>query len=89
MAELTPNVRGIVFHRPVVLATALAAFAVGGDYRLMRRKGHLRAAAAYLHFRCPGCRRRLRFLARQAGHSGECSRCGHGLVFSRADQSIE
>ena len=73
----------------VILAAALTAFALGGGYLLRRRKGHLRAAAAYLHFRCPGCRRRLRFLARQAGHSGECSHCGRGLVFPRADQSID
>jgi ribosomal protein S27E len=74
-----------------MLATALTALAlIGGGYLLVRHKGRLRAAAAsFLHFRCPGCKRRLRFLARQAGHRGECSHCGRELVFPRAEQSID
>jgi hypothetical protein len=71
-------------------AGLVALAAAGGGYLLVRRKGRLRAeAAAFLHFRCPGCKRRLRFLARQAGHRGECSHCGHHVVFPCADQSID
>jgi hypothetical protein len=33
------------------------------------------------HFRCPGCQRRLRYRARQAGHKGQCPNCGRGLTF--------
>ena len=35
----------------------------------------------YLHFRCPGCRRRLRYRARQVGHTGQCSHCHRALTF--------
>ena len=75
----------------VMLAAAQAALTqVGGGYLLVRRRGRLRAdAATFLHFRCPGCKRRLRFMARQAGHRGQCSHCGHDIVFPRADQSID
>ncbi len=44
---------------------------------------------AYLHFLCPGCRHRLRYQARQAGHRGKCSNCGHVLTFPPASQSID
>jgi hypothetical protein len=75
----------------VALAGALAVLVLaGGGYLLARRRGQRRAEGeAYLHFRCPGCRRRLRFQARQAGHRGECSHCGHNVVFPRAGQSID
>ena len=33
------------------------------------------------HFRCPGCRRRLRYRRAQEGHAGKCSHCGHGVIF--------
>jgi ribosomal protein L37AE/L43A len=35
----------------------------------------------YAHFKCPGCRRRLRYKRKQVGHKGECSNCGRALVF--------
>jgi hypothetical protein len=35
----------------------------------------------YAHFKCPGCRRRLRYKRHQVGHKGECSNCGRSLVF--------
>ena len=35
----------------------------------------------YFHFNCPGCRRKLRYRARQAGHSGMCPRCNNPCVF--------
>jgi hypothetical protein len=34
-----------------------------------------------LHFNCPGCGRKLRYKARQAGHSGKCPRCERPLIF--------
>jgi hypothetical protein len=43
----------------------------------------------YLHFRCPGCKRRIRFRGRQAGHAGECSNCGKKLTFPHASQASD
>lgn len=35
----------------------------------------------YLNLNCPGCKRKLRYLPRQAGHSGTCPRCNKALRF--------
>jgi transcription initiation factor IIE alpha subunit len=40
------------------------------------------------HFRCPGCKHRLRYQSRQVGHRGKCSHCGHHLTFPPTSQSI-
>jgi hypothetical protein len=34
-----------------------------------------------LHFNCPSCKRRLRYLPKQAGHQGACPRCRETFVF--------
>jgi hypothetical protein len=47
-------------------------------YRWLKRSG--REEPVY-HFSCPGCRRRLKFRARQAGHRGMCSNCKTNLEF--------
>jgi len=74
----------------VVTVGAVLALVGGGCYLLMRRRGQRREEeAAFLHFRCPQCRRRLRFQARQTGHKGQCSHCGRDVTFPRADQSID
>jgi LPXTG-motif cell wall-anchored protein len=72
-----------------VTAGAAAALAAGGYLLLRRRRRRQEGAAAYHHFRCPGCRRRLRFLSRQAGHRGQCSHCGPAVTFPPASQSID
>jgi DNA-directed RNA polymerase subunit RPC12/RpoP len=69
-----------------LVAGAAAALAVGG-YLLLRRRGG--REEPYYHFRCPTCRRRLRFRARQAGHTGQCSHCGHGVTFPPTSQSVD
>jgi LPXTG-motif cell wall-anchored protein len=33
------------------------------------------------HFRCPGCRRKLKYRARQAGHRGMCPQCRQQWTF--------
>jgi hypothetical protein len=40
------------------------------------------------HFRCPGCRRRLRYRQRQVGHKGQCSHCHQELVFPPLSQAL-
>jgi hypothetical protein len=66
----------------VVLALAI------GAYLLLMRRGES-AGETFLHFRCPGCKRRLRFRAGQAGHSGQCSHCGCKLTFPSASQASD
>ena len=51
---------------PIFLAAAGAFFFV----RLRKSGGE-----AVYHFRCPGCKRKLRYHARQVGHRGMCSHC--------------
>lgn len=60
-----------------LLAAGLApAVAVGAIVaaRLRTRRG-----GTYAHFRCPGCRQRLRFQARKAGRRALCPNC-YGLA---------
>ena len=33
------------------------------------------------YFRCPGCRRKLRYYARQVGHRGMCNNCKEQFQF--------
>jgi LPXTG-motif cell wall-anchored protein len=33
------------------------------------------------YFRCPGCKRKLKYFARQAGHKGMCSNCKEPFIF--------
>jgi hypothetical protein len=33
------------------------------------------------YFRCPSCKRKLKYLAHQAGHKGMCSTCKEKFVF--------
>jgi DNA-directed RNA polymerase subunit RPC12/RpoP len=71
----------------LVGAGVVAALAVGA-YLFVRSRRTPRAEP-YLHFRCPVCKRRIRFRASQAGHNGRCSHCGGKLTFPPASQSID
>jgi hypothetical protein len=70
----------------VLIVASAIALAVGGFafLRLRRPKEQ-----PYYHFHCPGCRRRLRYRARQAGHAGACNRCGQRLTFPPVAQSMD
>jgi hypothetical protein len=35
----------------------------------------------YYHFRCPGCKHKLKYLARQVGHRGMCGNCKEQFTF--------
>lgn len=70
------------------LLIAGAAAVVGVVAYLLLRQRSPREEP-FLHFRCPGCGRRLRFRARQSGHTGRCSHCGRDLVFPPASQAID
>jgi len=34
-----------------------------------------------LYFRCPGCKRRLKYHPRQIGHKGMCANCKEQFIF--------
>jgi len=52
-------------------------------------KGRPKKEEPYAHFRCPKCRRRLRYHKRQVGHKGKCSSCHQELTFPPLSQSID
>jgi hypothetical protein len=37
------------------------------------------------YFNCPGCRRKIKYRMRQAGHRGQCSNCKSALTFPDPD----
>ena len=63
----------------------------GGLFLFVRWRAQQQQARAdeYYHFRCPGCKRRLRFRARQSGNKGRCSHCGKDIVFPSPNQAID
>jgi transcription initiation factor IIE alpha subunit len=70
----------------LVIVGVLAALAVGVFLFLRRRSPE---EEAFSHFRCPRCRRRLRYTSRQVGHKGKCSNCGGDVIFPPLSQSID
>jgi len=70
----------------VLVGAGVVVLGVVG-YRFLRSRE--KGEEPYLHFRCQGCRRRLRFHARQAGHAGECSHCGRKMTFPTASESLD
>jgi uncharacterized paraquat-inducible protein A len=69
---------------PVVWVVLVAAvlLLVAGGYFWLRARPAAKDQRAY-YFNCPGCRQRLRYHARQAGHAGQCPRCRQPLTFPR------
>jgi hypothetical protein len=70
----------------LLLTGAVIALAAG--VYLFARLRRVEAEPFY-HFRCPGCRRRLRYQARQAGHTGGCSNCGRGVTFPAVADDVD
>ena len=68
-----------MFSTPVlIILGAILVLAIGVWLYLRAKKPK---QEAYAHFKCPGCRRRLRYKRQQVGHKGECSNCGRALIF--------
>jgi len=63
----------------IILAVFVVVVAVGG---LLVVRGRRRPKEEpVLHFKCPNCRRRLGYKARQAGHKGQCPQCKRPITF--------
>jgi predicted RNA-binding Zn-ribbon protein involved in translation (DUF1610 family) len=58
---------------------ALVVLAGGGGFLFFRSRTP--KEEPYFHFKCPGCGRKLRYRAKQAGHSGQCRNCNQKLTF--------
>jgi hypothetical protein len=69
----------------ILLVVVIGAGAVGYVWWLWTRE--VPAEETY-HFRCPGCKRRLRYTSRQVGHQGACSNCGKALTFPPVSQAL-
>jgi hypothetical protein len=69
----------------LLILGAIAILGVGG-YLLVRMQAP--KEVRFDHFLCPGCKHRLRYEARQVGHKGKCSHCGHLLSFPPTSESI-
>jgi predicted RNA-binding Zn-ribbon protein involved in translation (DUF1610 family) len=52
-------------------------------------RGRASREEVYSHFRCPGCKRRIRYKSTQVGNRGECSNCGKSLIFPPLSESID
>jgi hypothetical protein len=62
--------------------------AIGGGV-LWYKKGRSPKEEEFYHFRCSGCLRRLRYVARQVGHRGKCGHCQHVFHFPPISWSLE
>ena len=71
----------------VVVVLGVAAVLVVGVVLFLRRRP--KEDDTFYHFRCPKCKRRLRYLARQVGHKGKCSNCLGDVLFPPISQSID
>ena len=65
----------------IFIAVGVLAVAVAAGYRFLRPKKVGEEPTFY--FRCTGCRRKLRYRARQIGNPGKCPTCKQSLVFPR------
>jgi hypothetical protein len=78
---------------PVTTTTTLVLLALGALAAAGVVWAYLRLRAPrqerFYHFRCPGCRRRLRYRKAQTGHAGKCSNCGHGVIFPPVSEVTE
>jgi len=64
----------------IILLVAVALAVVIGGFILLQRSKKPKAEPIY-HFQCSGCKRRLKYTARQAGHEGMCPQCRKPLKF--------
>lgn len=70
----------------LILIAVLIAAAVGVFLFVRNRP---KPEEEFSHFRCPKCRRRLRYMERQVGHKGKCSNCGGSVIFPPIGQAID
>jgi hypothetical protein len=73
----------------VYIVVAVLVVIIGGFLFVRWREWQRQHDDEVYHFRCPGCKRRLRFYARQVGHKGVCPHCRHAVIFPSVDQAVD
>ena len=63
-----------------ILIGIVILLAGANSYILWRRRPSKIIEPIY-HFQCPGCRRKLKYRARQVGNQGMCPQCRQRWVF--------
>lgn len=71
----------------VVVIAGVSAVLVAGVVLFLRGRG--REDDSFYHFRCPKCKRRLRYMSKQVGRKGKCSNCAVEVIFPPTSQSID
>jgi len=70
----------------IVIVGVVAGIAAGAFVVWWRRP---RVDDSFYHFRCPKCKRRIRYMVRQVGHKGKCSNCSGDVLFPPVSQSVD
>ncbi len=65
----------------LAFAVVVGIVLVAAGVWVVRKRTRAKPEEPFLHLRCPKCKRRLRYLARQAGHRGLCPTCKGALTF--------
>jgi hypothetical protein len=81
-AEVRGSGRIAMGGTTVALIAAASLFVAGACWWLWRR-----SPGPVYHFRCPGCRHRLRYWAHSVGHRGICPRCRQRFIFPPVPKS--
>lgn len=71
----------------VVIGSVAAALVAGVVLFFVRMRN--KEDDSFYHFRCPKCKRRLRYLSKQVGRKGKCSNCAGEVVFPPTAMSID
>ncbi len=69
----------------IILGIVVFMAAVGVFFFVRARRSTVEAV---YHFRCPGCKRKLRYHARQVGHRGMCAHCREPLTFPSVSRAL-
>jgi DNA-directed RNA polymerase subunit RPC12/RpoP len=74
-----------------MIALIAGAVVVAGviGYLVFRWMSGQKKAEGYYHYRCTGCKRRLRYQARQVGRKGRCSHCSTELTLPDVAHSVD
>jgi hypothetical protein len=71
MDDISPTLWAVIIGVPVMGAV--------GAFLFVRSRKPREESAYYL--RCPSCKRKLKYFARQVGHKGMCASCKERFVF--------